>query len=127
MKAIPFPRTFRDKSENWQCLNSLEIMEWNNNHNNNQEYYENYDEEQNGWENENDNSQTEKTGKNKKRKERKKKKKQARLSTDLQKINLDPKNIPFGADNFKYWIQRYRYFSKYDEGIMMDQGTLCLQ
>lgn len=26
--------------------------------------------------------------------------------------------------NYKYWLQRYRLFSKWDEGIVLDDGKL---
>lgn len=29
---------------------------------------------------------------------------------------------PFGASNQKYWAQRYRLFSRFDEGVWMDRG-----
>jgi hypothetical protein len=29
---------------------------------------------------------------------------------------------PFGRSNQKYWAQRYRLFSRYDEGIWLDRG-----
>jgi len=31
--------------------------------------------------------------------------------------------VPFGKENFGYWAQRYRLFSRFDEGIQMDKGT----
>ena len=31
---------------------------------------------------------------------------------------------PFGQENDKYWAQRYRLFSKFDEGIQLDKGQL---
>ncbi len=27
----------------------------------------------------------------------------------------------------KYWVQRYRFFTKFDEGIQMDEGMNDLQ
>ena len=30
--------------------------------------------------------------------------------------------VPFGKENFGYWAQRYRLFSRFDEGIQMDKG-----
>jgi trimethylguanosine synthase len=54
-------------------------------------------------------------------KEKKKKKK------SKQQIILDKKNIPeeFHNDSelLKYWLQRYRLFSKFDEGIVLDRGN----
>ena len=42
-------------------------------------------------------------------------------------IILDQKNIPeeFHHDSelLKYWLQRYRLFSKFDQGIVLDRGN----
>ncbi|CAF4647508.1 unnamed protein product, partial [Rotaria magnacalcarata] len=57
------------------------------------------------------------TNQNKKSKGKKSKSKQ---------IILEKKNIPeeFHNDSelLKYWLQRYRLFSKFDEGIVLDRG-----
>jgi trimethylguanosine synthase len=57
---------------------------------------------------------------NKKEKKRNGKKKKSK------QIILDKKNIPeeFHNDSelLKYWLQRYRLFSKFDEGIVLDRG-----
>jgi hypothetical protein len=43
-----------------------------------------------------------------------------------KQVFLDKKNIPeeFHNDSelLKYWLQRYRLFSKFDEGIVLDRG-----
>lgn len=47
-----------------------------------------------------------------------------------KQIVLDKKNIPeeFHNDSelLKYWLQRYRLFSKFDEGITLDRGLFNL-
>lgn len=57
--------------------------------------------------------------KNKKRKGKKSKSKQ---------IVFEKKNIPEEFHNdpelLKYWLQRYRLFSKFDEGIVLDRGKI---
>ena len=43
-----------------------------------------------------------------------------------KQLILDKKNIPEEFHNdpelLKYWLQRYRLFSKFDEGIVLDRG-----
>lgn len=43
---------------------------------------------------------------------------------------LDKKNIPEEFHNdpelLKYWLQRYRLFAKFDEGIVLDRGKVIL-
>ena len=43
-----------------------------------------------------------------------------------KQLVLDKKNIPEefhnDAELLKYWLQRYRLFSKFDEGIILDRG-----
>jgi hypothetical protein len=42
-----------------------------------------------------------------------------------QKDAHEPEQLnPFGEENGKYWAQRYRLFSRFDEGILMDKGSL---
>lgn len=44
--------------------------------------------------------------------------------TRARKIGMEEQEeVPFGAENTKYWIQRYDLFEKYDEGIKMDKGN----
>jgi len=56
----------------------------------------------------------------------KKEKKRNGKKKKSKQIILDKKNIPeeFHNDSelLKYWLQRYRLFSKFDEGIVLDRG-----
>lgn len=38
----------------------------------------------------------------------------------------DDETIPFGGENERYWNNRYRLFSRFDEGIKMDKGKANL-
>jgi trimethylguanosine synthase len=55
-----------------------------------------------------------------------KEKKRKGKKKNSKQIILDKKNIPeeFHNDSelLKYWLQRYRLFSKFDEGIVLDRG-----
>ena len=60
----------------------------------------------------------------------KRKDKNDRFITSKGKIMKDPRirehpEISQNPDMFKYWAQRYRLFSKFDEGIKMDKGGFC--
>ena len=47
-------------------------------------------------------------------------------TTELKrKSNLNSK-MPEGKGLQKYWIQRYRLFSRFDEGIQLDNGESCI-
>jgi hypothetical protein len=43
-----------------------------------------------------------------------------------KQLVLDKKNIPEEFQNdaelLKYWLQRYRLFSKFDDGVLLDRG-----
>ena len=47
-----------------------------------------------------------------------------------KQLVLDKKNIPEEFHNdpelLKYWLQRYRLFAKFDEGIILDRGKVIL-
>ncbi|XP_046732306.1 trimethylguanosine synthase isoform X1 [Silurus meridionalis] len=54
-------------------------------------------------------------------KKKKKKKKKARRRTRRQDVGVDvPPEIAADPDLAKYWAQRYRLFSRFDEGVKLD-------
>lgn len=57
--------------------------------------------------------------------QRSNKKKRGRNLKQTGRSVFDSKAVPFGKENFPYWAQRHRLFSRYDEGIQMDKGN-CL-
>jgi len=70
-------------------------------------------------------------GKDKERRQKRRKKKEEvykeaeveEWMADSQLFEEKPKvpENPFGVEMEKYWMQRYRFFSKFDEGIQMDE------
>ncbi len=63
--------------------------------------------------------------------EKTKEKKRNGKKKKSNQIVLDKKNVPeeFHNDSelLKYWLQRYRLFSKFDEGIVLDRGRRIKQ
>lgn len=55
---------------------------------------------------------------------------QTKKKKKSKQLILEKKNIPEEFQNdpelLKYWLQRYRLFSKYDEGIVLDRGETSL-
>lgn len=51
-------------------------------------------------------------------------KKMLKMIGDVRTDDM-PLNIRNNKKMWKYWFQRYRLFSKYDEGILMDEGLSC--
>ena len=56
----------------------------------------------------------------------KEKKRDGKKKKKTKPVVLDKKNVPEEFHNdpelLKYWLQRYRLFSKFDEGIVLDRG-----
>ena len=52
---------------------------------------------------------------------RQKKKKKAGKQLILDKKNI-PEEFHNDSELLKYWLQRYRLFSKFDEGVVLDRG-----
>lgn len=54
---------------------------------------------------------------------KKKKKKAARRRRRRREVGVDmPPEIAAKPDLAKYWAQRYRLFSRFDEGVKLDHG-----
>lgn len=67
-------------------------------------------------------AENEKSSKKKKKKARRRKRREAGGDVDV------PPEIAAEPELAKYWAQRYRLFSRFDEGIKLDHGQfeLCL-
>ena len=58
-----------------------------------------------------------------KRKKNKKKRKSAAGKNKKKKRQAVPPEIESDRSMAKYWVQRYKLFSKFDDGIKLDKGN----
>ncbi|KAL6062125.1 Trimethylguanosine synthase, variant 2 [Balamuthia mandrillaris] len=84
-----------------------------------QQHYDETAEEAEGWTDES--FENEEQQKNWSKKQRKKKRRQ-RLRQEAWRKKQEEKT-PFGKENYIYWAQRYRLFSRFDQGIQLDKES----